>query len=141
MDNYVDLTENANLKNLTNTVSNNGGYSISVWIKVDSYVPTGTIYDIIGNLSESITVSAAEDKSIGDGSRIMAGWRSGEIVDIIGPLGNYWTGYEFTFPILIGGGVGIAPIFNLHNLLKKDQIQHICDISHARPCDPIQPSL
>ena len=27
--------------------------------------------------------------------------------------------------ILIGGGVGIAPILNLHNLLKKDQIDHI----------------
>ena len=64
-------------------------------------------------------------KSIGDGSRIMAGWRSGEIVDIIGPLGNYWKGYEFTFPILIGGGVGIAPILNLHHIMLKQNIDHM----------------
>ena len=57
-------------------------------------------------------------KSVGNGTRIMAGWRRGNIVDIIGPLGNYWKGYELTFPILIGGGVGIAPIINLYNQIK-----------------------
>jgi len=64
-------------------------------------------------------------KAIGDGTHIMARWEKGEIVDIIGPLGNYWNGYKETFPILIGGGVGIAPILNLHNLLKKKEINHI----------------
>ena len=64
-------------------------------------------------------------KPIGDGTKIMANWKSGEIVDIIGPLGNYWKGYETTFPILIGGGVGIAPILNLHHHLKNKDIRHI----------------
>ena len=64
-------------------------------------------------------------KSVGDGTRIMAGWRRGNIVDIIGPLGNYWTGYEFTFPILIGGGVGIAPILNLHHHILEQNIDHM----------------
>jgi len=64
-------------------------------------------------------------KVIGDGTSIMADWKTGEMVDIIGPLGNIWAGYETTFPILIGGGVGIAPIFNLYNLLKEHQIEHI----------------
>ncbi len=64
-------------------------------------------------------------KAIGDGTRIMANWQKGEIVDIIGPLGNYWKTYEDTFPILIGGGVGIAPILNLHHLLTNKNIKHI----------------
>ena len=64
-------------------------------------------------------------KAVGEGTQIMANWEKDTKVDLIGPLGNYWNGYDTTFPILIGGGVGIAPIFNLHNLLKKHQIEHI----------------
>ena len=64
-------------------------------------------------------------KAIGEGTRIMQNWKTGEIVDNIGPLGNYWTGYKDTFPILIGGGVGIAPIINLHHLLINKDIGHI----------------
>ena len=64
-------------------------------------------------------------KAVGEGTRIMANWGKDTKVDLIGPLGNYWEGYNSCSPILIGGGVGIAPILNLHNQLKKDQIQHI----------------
>jgi dihydroorotate dehydrogenase electron transfer subunit len=64
-------------------------------------------------------------KAIGKGTRIMANWGKDIKVDLIGPLGNYWEGYNSYSPILIGGGVGIAPILNLHNQLKKDQIQHM----------------
>jgi dihydroorotate dehydrogenase electron transfer subunit len=64
-------------------------------------------------------------KAIGEGTRIMANWKKGSQVDLIGPLGNYWGNYQSGYPILIGGGVGIAPILNLHTQLKKDCIQHI----------------
>jgi len=64
-------------------------------------------------------------KAIGGGTYIMADWKIGEMVDLIGPLGNYWKGYEATFPILIGGGVGIAPILNLHHDLLEKNIEHI----------------
>ena len=64
-------------------------------------------------------------KVVGEGTRIMANWVKGKQVDLIGPLGNYWKGYDSSYPILIGGGVGIAPILNLHNKLKKDHLQHI----------------
>ncbi len=63
-------------------------------------------------------------KTVGDGTRIMAHWAIGEKVDLIGPLGNYWEGFDSSFPIIIGGGVGIAPILNLHNLLLEKQIDH-----------------
>ena len=64
-------------------------------------------------------------KAIGEGTRIMAHWKPRDKVDLIGPLGNYWHGYKTTFPILIGGGVGIAPILNLHNHLIKQNINHM----------------
>ena len=64
-------------------------------------------------------------KTIGEGTLIMANWEKETKVDLIGPLGNYWRGYNIKYPILVGGGVGIAPILNLHNFLKKDQIDHI----------------
>ena len=54
-------------------------------------------------------------KPIGEGTKIMIRWVEGEEVDYIGPLGNCWTGYDRYYPIIIGGGVGIAPILNLHN--------------------------
>ena len=63
-------------------------------------------------------------KPIGEGTNIMKNWATGDLVDNIGPLGNYWQGYEDTFPILIGGGVGIAPILNLHNHLNALHINH-----------------
>ena len=64
-------------------------------------------------------------KVVGKGTYIMAQWQDGEKVDLIGPLGNYWQGYETTFPILIGGGVGIAPILNLHLHLLEKMIDHM----------------
>ena len=64
-------------------------------------------------------------KAVGDGTRIMANWVIGSQVDLIGPLGNYWEGYDYSYPILIGGGVGIAPILNLDHLLKEKQIDHL----------------
>ena len=64
-------------------------------------------------------------KSVGLGTEIMRDWNVGDMVDIIGPLGNYWHGYQDYYPILIGGGVGIAPILNLHNLLNEQSIKHV----------------
>ena len=64
-------------------------------------------------------------KAVGDGTRIMANWFIGEKVDLIGPLGNYWEGYDLSSPVLIGGGVGIAPILNFHHFLLEKGISHI----------------
>ena len=63
-------------------------------------------------------------KVFGDGTEIMSKWNKNQKVDIIGPLGNCWKEFENTLPILIGGGVGIAPIINLHNELLSKSIRH-----------------
>ena len=64
-------------------------------------------------------------KIFGDGTKIISQWTAGENVDIIGPLGNKWSNFNDKKPILIGGGVGIAPIFNLHKHLGNYDIDHI----------------
>ena len=64
-------------------------------------------------------------KVFGEGTLKMSQWKKNDYVDIIGPLGNYWSDFEDEFPILIGGGVGIAPIINLHNELINKGINHI----------------
>ena len=56
-------------------------------------------------------------KVFGNGTQAMAGWRTGHLVDLLGPLGNGWSDYERNYPVLVGGGVGIAPVAFLHNQL------------------------
>ena len=63
-------------------------------------------------------------KVIGEGTAAMSNWPKDCTIDIIGPLGNYWMDFDMHTPILIGGGVGIAPILNLHNHLLVKEIKH-----------------
>ena len=79
---------------------------------------------------ESETISIIY-KDIGPGTSIMSRWVDGDRVDIIGPLGNFWEDYEATFPVLIGGGVGIAPIYYLHAKFRSVNKEH-CMIMGAR---------
>ena len=58
-------------------------------------------------------------KVVGEGTKIMSNWTKGDLVDIIGPLGNYWDNFDDKVNIIIGGGVGIAPILFLHNFRQK----------------------
>ena len=64
-------------------------------------------------------------KIFGEGTEIISKWKKNSNVDIIGPLGNHWKDFDDKVPILIGGGVGIAPILNLHKDLNKKDIKHI----------------
>ena len=64
-------------------------------------------------------------KIFGEGTHLMSQWKSKDQVDIIGPLGNCWENFSDKLPILIGGGVGIAPIINLHNMLDDLKIKHM----------------
>ena len=64
-------------------------------------------------------------KVFGDGTEIISKWKENFNVDIIGPLGNHWKDFNNKVPILIGGGVGIAPILNLHKDLNKKDTKHI----------------
>ncbi|MFC1480627.1 dihydroorotate dehydrogenase electron transfer subunit [Candidatus Neomarinimicrobiota bacterium] len=63
-------------------------------------------------------------KLFGEGTRTMSSWTPGTEVDILGPLGNGWTVAESSIPVLIGGGVGIAPINFLHEELVNIEREH-----------------
>lgn len=58
---------------------------------------------------------------VGRGTRIMARMRPGEKVDLLGPLG---TGFRTDFagkkPLLIGGGMGTAPLYYLLKELREE---------------------
>ena len=62
-------------------------------------------------------------KIVGEGTLEMSNWINGNKIDIIGPLGNHWTDFKKE-PIIVGGGVGIAPILFLHEFLLKKKIKH-----------------
>ncbi len=63
-------------------------------------------------------------KVIGPGTYLMEQWCVGDSVDCIGPLGNSWTDFDAFDPILVGGGVGLAPILYLSQHLKAVEIPH-----------------
>lgn len=59
----------------------------------------------------------------GKGTKILSQYKPGEILDIIGPLGN-----GFTFPqetqekqafVLVAGGIGVAPLYFFARVLKQ----------------------
>ncbi len=63
-------------------------------------------------------------KVVGPGTLQMSRWQTGEAVDLLGPLGNFWSGYREHAPVLVGGGVGLAPILYLHEYLTAEKIRH-----------------
>ncbi len=72
-------------------------------------------------------------KVFGVGTQAMAGWTPGHAVNLLGPLGNGWSVAEGTFPVLVGGGVGIAPIIFLHDELnRRDREHHLLMGAHDR---------
>ncbi len=63
-------------------------------------------------------------KIVGPGTHIMASWQAGATVNLMGPLGNGWELTEGSYPVLLAGGVGIAPIIFLHEELRSRGIEH-----------------
>ena len=59
-------------------------------------------------------------KIFGETTDIFSRKKSGETMNIMGPLGNVFTDFETqdVKPILVGGGVGLAPILNLYASCK-----------------------
>ena len=56
-------------------------------------------------------------QEVGSVTRLMPDMQAGE-AELIGPVGNTWS-TDFTHALLVGGGVGAAPLFMLTELLVK----------------------
>ncbi len=62
-------------------------------------------------------------KVVGDGTRQLSQRKVGDVLSIIGPIGN---GFEFTNkkkPLLIGGGVGMPPMISIAQKAKDSDYQ------------------
>jgi dihydroorotate dehydrogenase electron transfer subunit len=58
-------------------------------------------------------------KAVGEGTELLARAQSGESVDVVGPLGEpfRWQGRQKA--LLVGGGVGIAPLYFLASQIEQ----------------------
>ena len=64
------------------------------------------IYKVYGSVTQALTQLKSKD-----------------YIDVLGPLGNFFTvDYDTYNPILIGGGIGLSPILNLSECLTKKGI-------------------
>lgn len=91
-------------------------------------------------LRRPISINFVDDKqnelwllvaTVGDGTRWMAGLKEGDTLNCMLPLGNGWTlprtlphrkGQEEKF-LLVGGGVGVAPLLYLGKKLKENGVE------------------
>ena len=59
-------------------------------------------------------------KIVGEGTRQLSERKIGDIISVIGPIGNGFEVTENKIPLLIGGGVGMPPIIAMAQELKGD---------------------
>ncbi len=78
-------------------------------------------------LRRPISVCDYNDKSItiiykvvGEGTEQLSKLESGEVLDVLTGLGNGYDITKSTKPLLIGGGVGVPPMYNLAKTLIAD---------------------
>lgn len=58
----------------------------------------------------------------GEGTALLAKKETGSLIDIIGPLGNGFVNKEYKNPVIIGGGIGVFPLFKLAKEYENPQI-------------------
>ncbi|QZY57390.1 dihydroorotate dehydrogenase electron transfer subunit [Crassaminicella profunda] len=61
-------------------------------------------------------------RKAGEGTSLLCDRKKGEILDVLGPLGNGFTIDEGKNVIVIGGGIGTAPLLELVKNLKEKQV-------------------
>ena len=83
-------------------------------------------------LRRPMSIASAKDgkvsiiyKIFGDVTRILSKKKSGNNIEVLGPLGNTFTNWNNNYyPILVGGGVGLPPILNLKSECELSKIDH-----------------
>ena len=79
-------------------------------IKIDGFFLRRPI-SVCDYNSENVTIIY---KVVGNGTEVMANMKIGEKLDILSGLGNgFDTSKSGKTPVLIGGGVGVPPMYNL----------------------------
>jgi dihydroorotate dehydrogenase electron transfer subunit len=71
-------------------------------------------------------------KKVGAATEILAGKKSGDELDVIGPLGNSFTVFQQTAQnILVAGGTGFGPVFFLKRFLKQRHFSTVMVLGSA----------
>ena len=91
-----------------------------------------TVDDWNHPLRRPMSIASSEDgfvsiiyKIFGNMTRELTQKKSGETLDLLGPLGNIFSKWDNgSYPILIGGGVGLAPILNLKKACDDNKIEY-----------------
>jgi dihydroorotate dehydrogenase electron transfer subunit len=62
---------------------------------------------------------------VGKGTLVLSEKKRGEEIDLIGPLGNGFNlKHNFRTPIMVAGGIGVAPLFSLAQALERAEGTH-----------------
>ncbi|HBF34534.1 TPA: hypothetical protein DDW35_08215, partial [Candidatus Sumerlaeota bacterium] len=56
----------------------------------------------------------------GEGTRLLSQRRPGAVVEAIGPLGNPFVWIPGKDVLLVAGGIGVAPLYNLARVMKQE---------------------
>ncbi|MCF7956809.1 MAG: dihydroorotate dehydrogenase electron transfer subunit [Phycisphaerae bacterium] len=92
-----------------------------------------------GNFGE-VTCLDLVYRVVGPGTRWLERRRVGDLVDVIGPLGNGFTLPEDGKAILLGGGIGFPPMFFLADELSRRGVQKVA-FAGTRTVSHIEGSL
>ena len=80
-------------------------------------------------------------KKVGDGTRALADLKKGEILNMVYPLGNTFTIRGEGKALLVGGGVGIAPMFMLARKLSAAGLRPDVLIGGRSAADVLEPEI
>ncbi len=83
-------------------------------------------------LRRPMSIASAGDGSVsiiykifGEVTKLLSIKKENDPAELMGPLGNTFSNWKNgSYPILIGGGVGLAPILNLKNECDKNHVEH-----------------
>ena len=82
-----------------------------------------SIHRVVHSRKENLRANCIEVlyEVVGVGTKILSEKRPDEYLDVLGPLGNGFSIFNSQYSILVGGGMGIAPLLFL---AEKISIQH-----------------
>ena len=72
-------------------------------------------------------------KVVGEGTRQLAERKIGEVLSIIGPIGNSFESTDKKRPLLIGGGVGMPPMIAIAQQIKGSDYQPFAILGSEAP--------
>ncbi len=98
------------------------GQFINIAVSDSWQMPLRRPMSIAGNSGAGLEIIY---KLFGKGTKELSEKRAGDSLNILGPVGNtFKVDVQNGTPILVGGGVGIAPILWLHHRLQSERIDH-----------------